>query len=76
MTARKRVQEGRVAVRNRDVGYLLRWDFDREHQPKHFNPREQKTPRQLPLVTEGLVPESENGGRGWETVDLKAAKDR
>ncbi|KAJ5280181.1 hypothetical protein N7478_005553 [Penicillium angulare] len=75
--ARNRVQEGRVAGRNRDVGYLLRWDFDKDHQPSHngvkFDPRKQKTPRDLEWVTEGLVPEVKQG-RGWETVDLQQAK--
>ncbi|KAL4783389.1 hypothetical protein BJX76DRAFT_358030 [Aspergillus varians] len=76
LTARKRVQEGRVALRNRDVGYLLRWDYDRENSPVDVSPRERKpVPSELPLVTKGLVPEIENRGRGWETVDLQAAKD-
>ncbi|KAL4811085.1 hypothetical protein BDV18DRAFT_155698 [Aspergillus unguis] len=74
LTARARVQKGRIDVRNRDVGYLLRWDFDPEHQPNSIDPRASGFPRELPLMTDGLVPEVENRGRGWQTVDLLAAK--
>lgn len=77
LQARKRVEEGRTAGRNRDLENLLRWDYDRTNQD--YNPYETKGPREPPLMTKGTVPEemtSEDGRKEWTTVNLYKARSK
>lgn len=75
--ARARVEEGRTATRNRNVGNLLRWEYDKTNQ--EFDPYKRNAPREPPINTKGDFPEKRsksagsNDARGWPTVDLEQA---